>query len=98
MVHALVTVSPTLSNEFTFGVSQNKIDFFPDCWTCVSRKSTGILMPSSSSVGLFGSPAAGQCRPKSVTFGRRGPQLARPYQNSTLWMVRRLPGKSMTRV
>ena len=45
-VHATVTLSPTLFNEFTFGASQNKLFFSPDFPDRVSRTKTGILLPS----------------------------------------------------
>lgn len=45
-VHSTVTLSPTLFNESTFGVSQNKLFFSPDFPERVSREKTGILVPS----------------------------------------------------
>ena len=45
-VHSTVTLSPSLFNEFVFGVSQNFIRFFPEFPERVSKKATGIDVPA----------------------------------------------------
>jgi len=44
-VHTTATLSPTLINEFIFGVSQNKLVFYPKYPEKISRKATGIDIP-----------------------------------------------------
>ncbi|MCL5745244.1 MAG: Plug and carboxypeptidase regulatory-like domain-containing protein, partial [Acidobacteria bacterium] len=44
-VHTTATLSPTLLNEFIFGVSQNKLVFFAKNPDAISRKATGIDVP-----------------------------------------------------
>ena len=43
--HATATLSPTMVNDFIFGVSQNKLVFYPDNPEAISRKATGIDIP-----------------------------------------------------
>lgn len=43
--HSTFTLSPTLFNQFIFGVSQNKLTFFPEDLSKVSRAGTGIDIP-----------------------------------------------------
>jgi hypothetical protein len=44
-IHTTATISPTLLNEFVFGVSQNKLVFYPQNPEVLSRKATGIDLP-----------------------------------------------------
>jgi hypothetical protein len=44
-VHTSATVSPTLLNEFVFGVSENKLVFYPQNPDVLSRTTTGIDIP-----------------------------------------------------
>jgi hypothetical protein len=44
-VHTTTTLSPTLINEFIFGVSQNMLTFAPNNPDALSRKLTGIDIP-----------------------------------------------------
>ena len=44
-VSATATLSPTLVNDFKFGVSQNKLVFYPENPEAISRKATGINLP-----------------------------------------------------
>lgn len=44
-LHSTVTLSPTLFNEAIFGVSQNKLFYFPEFPERVTRQATGINIP-----------------------------------------------------
>ncbi len=44
-LHATSTLSPTTFSDTNFGVSQNKLTFFPEFPDKVSRQATGILIP-----------------------------------------------------
>ena len=44
-VHTTATFSPTLVNEFIFGVSENKLVFYPQDPNALSRAATGITIP-----------------------------------------------------
>jgi hypothetical protein len=44
-LHATATLSPTVFNEFVFGVSENTRDYYPQDYDKVSRKATGITVP-----------------------------------------------------
>lgn len=45
LLHTTATLSPTLLNELVFGVSQNKLVFYPKNPEALSRKATGIDIP-----------------------------------------------------
>lgn len=54
-VHTTATLSPSLINVFIFGVSQNKLVFYPKDPEALSRKATGIDIPQwNSSVNPMG--------------------------------------------
>lgn len=44
-IHGTVTLSPTVFGETVFGISQNKLFYFPEDEQAVSRKTTGIDIP-----------------------------------------------------
>lgn len=44
-MHTTATLSPTIFNEFVFGVSENTRDYYPQDYNIVSRKATGINVP-----------------------------------------------------
>ncbi|MCL5743107.1 MAG: carboxypeptidase regulatory-like domain-containing protein, partial [Acidobacteria bacterium] len=44
-LHTTATLSPSLINEFIFGVSENKLVFYPKDSDAISRKATGIDIP-----------------------------------------------------
>lgn len=77
-VHTTATLSPSLINEFIFGVSQNKLIFYPKYPERLSRKATGIDIPqwnpsinsmgwipnmSFSSVPNYANPSVHNCMP-----------------------------------
>ncbi len=49
IVHTTATLSPSMLNEAVFGVSQNKLVFFPENPEALSRKATGIDIPQWNS-------------------------------------------------
>src|SRR5689334_2051423 len=44
-IHSTNVISPTLFNEASFGVSQNKLFYYPQCPEVVDRTKLGILIP-----------------------------------------------------
>ena len=45
VLHTTTTVSPTMFNEFIFGVSANHLDYYPQYPDRVQRSTTGITVP-----------------------------------------------------
>ena len=44
-LHTTITLSPSMFNEFIFGVSQNKLFYYPEDPSVLTRAATGITLP-----------------------------------------------------